>query len=97
MSRHGGTRPAVAAAKRRRVARSSRGGATFLLEQTVTAGTGRRYRNAAIAFYRWALESGEDARDETELDNLLVDYFHELFEDERGVSVARTAWCGFIH
>ena len=96
MSRHGGTRPAVAAAKRRRVARSSRGGATFLLEQTVTAGTGRRYRNAAIAFYRWALESGEDARDETELDNLLVDYFHELFEDERGVSVAACTLHGVV-
>ena len=68
----------------------------FLLDATVTDGTARRYRSAVLRFTRWASLLGEEAETTAELDDLLVEYFHELFLSDAGRSPASNALNGLV-
>ena len=63
----------------------------FLHLRTVTPATARRYAGALAAFARWARRSGVRAVTAAALDDALVEYVHDLFEDGRGRSAATAA------
>jgi len=66
----------------------------FLHLRTVTPATQRRYRAAIDAFERWARRNGESAVDAESLDDVLVEYVHDLYLSGRGRSAATCALHG---
>jgi integrase len=90
MNRRGASRAAMMAQSRRATRSAGARTSSFLLEKTVLPATADRYRKAFTAFIQWGMANDDDAEDEEEMDQLLVEYFHELFDSGRGHSVAAT-------
>ena len=69
-----------------------------MLRQTVIPATRNKYLSKLDAFFEWAAANNETASDHKGLDDVLVQYIHDLYEDERGHSVAAATlsaikWC----
>jgi len=60
-------------------------GRRFLIEASLQPSTLSRYRDAVFQFLDWCTENNYDATTTEELDDLLTDYLHELYEDNGGV------------
>jgi integrase len=73
--------------------RSSR---RYLLQYAVTTATSRRYNHAVDLFLEWVDNMEYDATSTNELDELLLDYFHQLYEDGHGKSLAVTTLYGIL-
>lgn len=52
----------------------------FLITGALAASTIRKYRSGVMKFLEWCDENGYDAKSMEELDELLTDYIHELYE-----------------
>lgn len=59
-----------------------------MLEWVVTPGTLKRYKDCVIKFLQWTQDNQEDAQDENELDDVLLDYVHHLYESDAGKTAA---------
>ena len=57
----------------------------FIGEWAVNPTTLARYRQHVVAFIQWQWQNDESARDESEMDEILLMYIHDLYE-ERGHS-----------
>ena len=68
----------------------------YLLQHAVLPSTQQRYNRSVDEFLAWIDEDGGDASTVDELDDLLLDFFHQLFEDGRGRSVAVTTIHGIL-
>jgi integrase len=68
----------------------------YLLQHAVSASTMKRYGKAVDAFLLWVDDEGEDASTAEQLDELLLEYFHLLYEDGRGKSVASATIYGIL-
>lgn len=60
------------------MARRVRGRDRYLLEWAVSAETRVRYTRNVREFLQWVVDNDDDAQDVEELDDLLLDYIHEL-------------------
>lgn len=67
-----------------------------LIEASYAPSTLRKYRNAVSHFLSWASDSGEDPSDPDDLDDLLCDYFHFLFDNDLGKGKAHAALYGIL-
>ena len=65
-------------------------------QQAVSADTRSRYKRAVVDFVRWCDDNGGRADDDEEMDDLMVNYFQELCETDRGRSVAEATLYGLI-
>lgn len=68
----------------------------YLLQHAVGESTAKRYNASVDAFIEWVDTIGEDANSIDELDELLLDYFHVLYESGRGKTVASTTLYGIL-
>jgi integrase len=68
----------------------------YLLQYSVLPSTQQRYNRSVDAFLEWVNDEGEDAFNVDELDELLLDYIHHLYEDGRGRTVASTTIYGIL-
>lgn len=68
----------------------------YLLQHAVSASTSKRYGKAVDAFLLWCDDQGEDATGVEHLDELMLEYFHHLYEDGRGKSVASSTMYGIL-
>lgn len=59
-------------------------GRRFLVEATVKADTSARYRKAVADFVRWCQQRGLEAETDADLDELLTDYVHDIYETNDG-------------
>ena len=60
----------------------------FLGEWAVTPATLKRYRDQVLSFVQWQRANGEFAVSESDMDDVLLAYIHDLYEGGRGRSVA---------
>jgi len=60
----------------------------FLGEWAVTPATLKRYRDQVLSFVQWQRANGEFAVSESDMDDVLLAYIHDLYEGGRGKSVA---------
>lgn len=74
----------------------SRSKRRYLLQYSVLPSTQQRYNKAVDDFLTWVDGQGGDATTIDELDDLLLDYIHELYEDGRGKTVASTTIYGIL-
>lgn len=68
----------------------------YMLDWVVTPATAHRYKRSVIEFLQWIDDNGDDARDVKELDDLLLDYIHELYENGSGKAKAISTYYGVI-
>lgn len=68
----------------------------YLLQYSVTERTSNRYNQSVAGFLKWVDDVGEDASSTDALDELLLEYFHELYETDRGKSLAKTTFYGIL-
>ena len=57
----------------------------FLIESSLAPATLIKYKDAVKLFIQWCDENNYDATDSEQLDDLLTEYFHELYEQNDGV------------
>jgi integrase len=75
---------------------------TFLLTSALAPPTVKRYHKAVAAFLTWMDENDEAATSAADLDEILSDYFHVLYEERLeagltpGKSIATSAYCGVV-
>lgn len=68
----------------------------FLAEWNYTAATRKKNIKAANQFLQWCANNGEDFHTYEELDDLFVDFMHQLYLDGGGKSTAKNALYGVI-
>ena len=56
----------------------------FLIEASLGEATRRKYKDAVSKFLSWCDENNYDATNIQQLDELLTDYLHELYEQNDG-------------
>jgi integrase len=56
----------------------------FLLEATLVSSTIKKYKKAVHAFLQWCKDNQQHANNNEQLDDLLTQYFHELYELNEG-------------
>ena len=57
---------------------------TFLFQAAFAPATRHKYRTAVVAFLDWVVDVGEEFTDFDELDQLMVDYMHDLYIEKGG-------------
>lgn len=68
----------------------------FLHEAALTSGTHGKYRRAVAQFVRWCTDNGESASDGEDLDGLLTEFIHNLYETGGSQSTASCALYGAL-
>ena len=71
-------------------------GRRYFLQHAVLPSTQQRYSRSVDEFLAWIDDDGGDALTVDELDDLLLDYIHQLYEDGRGRTVASTTIFGIL-
>jgi Phage integrase family len=66
----------------------------FLIEATLTQSTMNKYKGALRQFLQWCDDNNYDATTMEQLDDLLTDYFHDLYEQNDGTGKGLAA-CTF--
>ena len=67
-----------------------------MLEWSVTPDTVRRYREQVMKFLQWCYDNDEDAETEEELDDVLLEYVWNLYEQGAGKTAARHVLYGIV-
>lgn len=68
----------------------------YMLQWAVTPATLKRYRSHVVKFLTWCDDHKEDANTDEELDDLLLDYIHELYEEGAGKTSASMTLYGIL-
>jgi integrase len=87
-------RPSVSAEGRRKARVRMSAAKHPLLELAVSPATLKGYRAAVLEFIQWMCDNDEDADDEDEFDEVLLDYIQQLYDDGRGKSAAKDTMNG---
>ena len=56
----------------------------FLIDAAYAESTAKRYRGAAHRFLQWLLDAGEDPSTSNDMDQLLCEYFHDIYITNEG-------------
>lgn len=75
---------------------SSRTRSRYLLVAALKPDTRKRYDNAVRDFLQWTKDNDDDAPTIEELDDLLMDYIHELYEQGHGKAKAINTLYGIL-
>ena len=67
-----------------------------LLAASLAPETQKKYLTAVSQFVRWARDNEFDAKTPAELDNLLMDYIHELYYDDKSKSQASMTYYAVV-
>ena len=70
----------------------------FLIHATMAPATQKKYKQAVLLFLDWCAEHDYDATSTTDLDDLLTEYFHDLYEqnDGTGKGLAANTYYGLV-
>jgi integrase len=70
----------------------------FLVEATMAPATQQRYKQAVLQFLEWCADHNYDATSSHDLDELLTEYFHDLYEqnDGSGKGLAAHTYYGLV-
>lgn len=68
----------------------------FLIDAAYAPSTLKKYKSAVVDFLNWCIKNFENPRDFEELDDVLVEYLHQLYLAQRGKGKAHDTYFGLL-
>jgi len=68
----------------------------YMLEESKSENTRKKYNKAVRDFLKWCVDQGEVFEDMDELDEVLTDYIHHIYESDEGRGKANNTYYGLV-